>query len=89
MIEAAPLRILRQWFLRATGSAGGPPYVVYGAVYGDPARPPGRRIITSAIVALAGRVVTTRSGTRYRLEEALSPAAASAQLDRLRRALQG
>jgi hypothetical protein len=40
-----------------------------GRVFGHPRFQDGREIETSAIAAVAGRIITTRSGSRYELGE--------------------
>ena len=44
-----------------------------GYVYGHPSRPDGHKIQTTRIVDAQGRIITTRSGTQYRLGR-ISPA---------------
>jgi hypothetical protein len=43
------------------------PTCLAGTVTGHPRKRDGQRVVTSYIVAAEGRIVTTRSGTRYRL----------------------
>ena len=42
-------------------------YMLVGDVFGDPSRQDGRRICTTRVVKVDGRVITTKSGSVYRL----------------------
>ena len=45
------------------------PLLVEGAVYGNPRFEDGDPITTSSVVEVSGRIITTYSGSRYRLGE--------------------
>lgn len=43
------------------------PVSLVGDVYGHPTRPDGRNVTTSQVKTVDGRIITTRSGSLYRL----------------------
>jgi hypothetical protein len=62
--------ILKNWtpFLRASRRDGAVHEHLMGEVYGDPARPNGTLITTSAVVRRDAISAVTVSGTRYELD---------------------
>ncbi len=62
--EDVPIVELRDWAYLEEGEAV---IRLSGRVFGDPRRADGKHITTTRIVKAEGRLITTRSGSAYRL----------------------
>jgi hypothetical protein len=64
---------LEQWGVCERGDCFAAPETrmicLTGIVYGHPVKPDGKEIVTNAIAAVDGRIITTYSGTEYVLGE--------------------